>query len=440
MCSGMRDAANLSWKIAAALRAGDPPAEGVGAGVDALLDTYYSERQPHLVATTTIAVTMGALVQLRRPRWLRAARDMAVGALYRNPLTRPFFLAPFTPPTALPAGSCDFHLPSGVRRWASAASAPAGAAPAAGWADRDAATGRAVPNYWVELANNGTATRLRLDALLTPEAGGDTGVSGPRAPMWAVIVSPRLSVARASDGDAPHPLRELAGLRFAAEARASHGAASPFLSCVVGVQLLPVSGSPVRVLRHARRVLGAAAHSARAGGAAAARAAYSAAVYSSLVASAAAQKADGAAPPAGGAMFEGGGASDEAHQWFAAADAAAADSGGLLALWLAGASGDVAIVRPDRVVYGVYTAAEFPHALRALERALGRGDGAVAGSRPGAASVWAAWAWRYAGTLLLLLAALVAVVAAVSGVVEVPPWVAAVGVEWARAGRAAVPR
>jgi 3-(3-hydroxy-phenyl)propionate hydroxylase len=39
MCAGMRDAGNLAWKLARVLR---------GQNDDALLDTYQSERGPHL--------------------------------------------------------------------------------------------------------------------------------------------------------------------------------------------------------------------------------------------------------------------------------------------------------------------------------------------------------------------------------------------------------
>jgi 3-(3-hydroxy-phenyl)propionate hydroxylase len=54
MCAGMRDAANLSWKLAAVLR------EGVG---DSLLDTYESERGPHVTAFIDLAVKLGAVIQ-----------------------------------------------------------------------------------------------------------------------------------------------------------------------------------------------------------------------------------------------------------------------------------------------------------------------------------------------------------------------------------------
>jgi 3-(3-hydroxy-phenyl)propionate hydroxylase len=58
MCAGMRDAANLAWKLAAVLR-GDAP--------DSLLDTYESERRPHVAAFIELAVKLGAILQETDP-------------------------------------------------------------------------------------------------------------------------------------------------------------------------------------------------------------------------------------------------------------------------------------------------------------------------------------------------------------------------------------
>ena len=65
MCAGMRDAANLAWKLAAIVKDGAP---------DALLDTYESERLPHVRTFIDLAVRLGAVLQetdrdsRRRPR------------------------------------------------------------------------------------------------------------------------------------------------------------------------------------------------------------------------------------------------------------------------------------------------------------------------------------------------------------------------------------
>ena len=53
--AGLRDAHNLAWKLAAALR---DPALGGRPG-DALLDTYWAERAPHAEATVRLAVRAG---------------------------------------------------------------------------------------------------------------------------------------------------------------------------------------------------------------------------------------------------------------------------------------------------------------------------------------------------------------------------------------------
>ena len=65
MCSGLRDAANLAWKLAAIVRAGAP---------DALLDSYQPEREPNLRATIQMAIMMGQTVCITDPD-AAAARD-----------------------------------------------------------------------------------------------------------------------------------------------------------------------------------------------------------------------------------------------------------------------------------------------------------------------------------------------------------------------------
>jgi 3-(3-hydroxy-phenyl)propionate hydroxylase len=70
MCAGMRDAANLAWKLAAVLRAGAP---------DALLDTYESERAPHVRAFIELAVRLGAVLQ-ETDSAAAAARDARFAA------------------------------------------------------------------------------------------------------------------------------------------------------------------------------------------------------------------------------------------------------------------------------------------------------------------------------------------------------------------------
>lgn len=70
LCSGMRDAANLAWKLAAVVRG--------RAGPD-LLDSYETERAPHTRAYIEQAVRLGGLVQLTDPEKVaRRDRDMAM--------------------------------------------------------------------------------------------------------------------------------------------------------------------------------------------------------------------------------------------------------------------------------------------------------------------------------------------------------------------------
>lgn len=53
MCAGIRDAANLSWKIAAVLE---------GTLSDRVLDSYQAERRPHALAMVKLAMTLGRVM------------------------------------------------------------------------------------------------------------------------------------------------------------------------------------------------------------------------------------------------------------------------------------------------------------------------------------------------------------------------------------------
>jgi 3-(3-hydroxy-phenyl)propionate hydroxylase len=70
MCAGMRDAANLAWKLSAVLLGGAP---------DSLLDSYESERAPHVRAFIELAVKLGAVLQETDPA-AAAARDARFAA------------------------------------------------------------------------------------------------------------------------------------------------------------------------------------------------------------------------------------------------------------------------------------------------------------------------------------------------------------------------
>lgn len=62
MCAAMRDVSNLAWKLEAVLR---------GKASDALLDTYESERSPHVHAFIDLAVRLGNIIQTTDPEEAR---------------------------------------------------------------------------------------------------------------------------------------------------------------------------------------------------------------------------------------------------------------------------------------------------------------------------------------------------------------------------------
>jgi flavoprotein hydroxylase len=65
MCSGMRDAANLAWKLDLVLR---------GQASEALLDSYPTERAPHVSATIQLSIALGRIICVADPAEA-AARD-----------------------------------------------------------------------------------------------------------------------------------------------------------------------------------------------------------------------------------------------------------------------------------------------------------------------------------------------------------------------------
>jgi 3-(3-hydroxy-phenyl)propionate hydroxylase len=90
MCSGLRDAANLAWKLDAVLK---------GAAGEALLDTYQVEREPHVRALIELAIGMGRMV---------CTLDVvAAEARDREMIARREAGAPFPPQRAAPfAAGC----------------------------------------------------------------------------------------------------------------------------------------------------------------------------------------------------------------------------------------------------------------------------------------------------------------------------------------------
>jgi 3-(3-hydroxy-phenyl)propionate hydroxylase len=68
MCAGIRDASNLAWKLAMVVRARAP---------ESLLDTYETERRPHIRAFIDLAVRLGGVIQTTDPQ-AAAERDPGV--------------------------------------------------------------------------------------------------------------------------------------------------------------------------------------------------------------------------------------------------------------------------------------------------------------------------------------------------------------------------
>jgi 3-(3-hydroxy-phenyl)propionate hydroxylase len=107
MCSGLRDAANLGWKLDAVLN---------GLANDSLLDTYQSEREPHVRALIDLAIGMGRVV-CTLDRGAAAARDagmIASRAAGASPLP-PLQPSPFTSGCVLagtPAAGLQFPQPT----------------------------------------------------------------------------------------------------------------------------------------------------------------------------------------------------------------------------------------------------------------------------------------------------------------------------------------
>jgi 3-(3-hydroxy-phenyl)propionate hydroxylase len=93
--SGLRDAFNLSWKLAAVLR---------GQAGLSVLDSYTTERRPHVQAMVDLSVRMGALM-MTRSRARAAARDLAFVTGTRLPIFSRFFREMrFKPPATYHAG------------------------------------------------------------------------------------------------------------------------------------------------------------------------------------------------------------------------------------------------------------------------------------------------------------------------------------------------
>jgi len=103
MCSGLRDAANLAWKLDLVVR---------GKAVAGLLDTYEAERRPHVSAVVKSAVSIGRVICTTEPGEARE-RDLRMLGDSRPPSQRmPFALPVLQPgPLVLENGGTLFMQP-----------------------------------------------------------------------------------------------------------------------------------------------------------------------------------------------------------------------------------------------------------------------------------------------------------------------------------------
>lgn len=97
MCSGLRDAANLAWKLRDVI---------AGRASEQLLDTYETERMEHVRAFIELAVELGGIIQATDPEIARR-RDAEL-------IANPTMLRPITPLLG-PGLHGDAPLPAGAR-------------------------------------------------------------------------------------------------------------------------------------------------------------------------------------------------------------------------------------------------------------------------------------------------------------------------------------
>jgi 3-(3-hydroxy-phenyl)propionate hydroxylase len=144
MCTGIRDAYNLCWKLALVLRGQTSPA---------LLTSYQQEREPATRAHIRVAILLGKLIQARQPfAWLRDCiipflAHFRTFSLRMPPLTTGLLMQPSD-------GIFHWHRHSSYLL-----------ASAAGWLRHPSGQGTPLPQPLVHLS---TGSSLLLDDLLGP--------------------------------------------------------------------------------------------------------------------------------------------------------------------------------------------------------------------------------------------------------------------------------
>jgi 3-(3-hydroxy-phenyl)propionate hydroxylase len=104
MCSGLRDAANLAWKLALVVD---------GKASPVLLDTYETERAPHVRSVVQAAVDFGAIICTLDAEEAAARDQRLLSAAATQPAGNPFALPKLTPgPLILSGGGALFPQPT----------------------------------------------------------------------------------------------------------------------------------------------------------------------------------------------------------------------------------------------------------------------------------------------------------------------------------------
>lgn len=102
MCSGIRDALNLSWKLALVVK---------GIAADALLDTYTSERSAHIQHAIGLSVELGNVICIADPEQAAARDAVMLKAGGRPDLALPPLPPEILGPGVLHAGPDDVLVP-----------------------------------------------------------------------------------------------------------------------------------------------------------------------------------------------------------------------------------------------------------------------------------------------------------------------------------------
>ena len=220
MCSGVRDAANLAWKLDEVVR---------GAAPASLLDTYESERRPHVEAVIALSIGAGRLL-----------RDLSAAVRDGGPLTMP---EPDAPDPRRWSRLPGLDLGGAVPGRPAAAAARSARRPTAARGGRSSVTGagrcrRRSGSRWSSNPGRRTASGRCSCA---PTATSPPSAPTPRicAPRRTPPVRPRAEIARdgvaeqRTDGRAGHGqdgqtgLRAATGSRRAARAAGASPASSP---------------------------------------------------------------------------------------------------------------------------------------------------------------------------------------------------------------------